>query len=183
MQIPLIPTAGLYFSDGAVGSSEGRPIAAITPAGKVLIAGGTVIPPLPKAGKWTELKGNTSDRYETRHFVFMATGESPEIELFVARDRKAEPPDGVFEMGLVKGFLSGFTANAGFKINNLVFRDRMLGAVKVKHTLVKLTRDQRTLWVHAYIYTRKPSLTFIAIRAQDGAQADLEKYLAALELK
>jgi hypothetical protein len=162
---------------------QGRPVAAITPSGKVLIAGGTVVPLFPRAGKWTEIAENTSDRYESRHFVYMVPGESPAIELFVTRDRKAEPPDGTFEMGLVKGFLSGFAANAGFKFNNVVFRDRMLGPSKIKHTLVKLTSNRGTLWVHAYIYPRKASLTFIAIRAQDGAQADIEKYLAAIELK
>ncbi|MBZ5553298.1 MAG: hypothetical protein LAO21_11305 [Acidobacteriia bacterium] len=158
-------------------------MAAITPAGKVLVAGGTVIPVYPKPGKWSELTRDSSKRFETRHFVYMVTGESPAIELFVTRDRKAEPPDGVFEMGLVKGFLAGFATNAGFKFNNLVFRDRMLGATKVKYAVLRLTTDRRTLWVHAYIYPRKTSLTFIAIRTQDGAQAELEKYLAGLELK
>ena len=183
MENPLFPGRAPYLRDGAVGPTGDRPLAAITPAGKVLITGGTVIPPFPKAGKWTELAGDTSSRYETQHFLYLVPGESPAIELFVARDRKGEPPDGAHEMGLVKGFLSGFADKAGLKFNNLAFRDRMLGRVKIRHTLVKLASARGTLWAHVYIYLRNPSLTFIAIRNQDGGQVEIEKYLVTLTLK
>jgi hypothetical protein len=113
----------------------------------------------------------------------LVPGESPVIELFVTRDRKVEAPDGAHEMGLVKVFLSGFADKAGLKFNNLIFQDRMLGRAKIRHTLVKLTSARGTLWAHVYLYLRNPSLTFIAIRNQDGGQVEIEKYLVTLALK
>jgi hypothetical protein len=49
--------------------------------------------------------------------------------------------------------------------------------------VVKLSDDRRTLWVHAFIYPRTPSLTFVAIRAKDGGQEGIEKYLVGVELQ
>lgn len=163
-------------------ASEGGAAAAITPAGSVSIRDGTVIPPFPKAGRWTEFERKSSDRYETRQFRYMVPGEPPAIELYVATDRRNEPPDGVFEIGLVQGFLSGFASKAGLKFQDPVFDERAIGPATVKHTVVKLSDDRRTLWVHAYIYPRTPSLTFIAFRAKDGTQEGIEKYLVGVEL-
>ncbi len=92
-------------------------------------------------------------------------------------------PDGVFEIGLVQGFLSGFASKAGLRFEDPVFEERYIGPARAKHTLVKLSDDRRILWVHAYIYPRTPSLTFIAIRAKDGAQGTIERYLAGVEMK
>ena len=164
-------------------ASAGGGAATITPAGSIVLRDGTVIPPFPKAGRWTGFTGKSSDRYETRHFMYMVPSESPAIELYVATDKNNERPDGVFEIGLVTGFLSGFASKAGLKFEDPVFEERYIGLATVKRTLVKLSDDRRTLWVHAYIYPRKPSLTFIAIRAKDGAQEDIEKYLAGVEMK
>ena len=157
--------------------------ATITPAGSIAIKDGTVIPPFPKPGRWTEFTGKSSDRHGARHFMYMVPGEPPAIELYVTTDRRNEPPDGVFEIGLVTGFLSGFASKAGLRFEDPVFEDRDIGPAIVKHTLVKLSDDRRTLWVHAYIYPRQPSLTFIVIRGKDGAQEDIEKYLAGVEIK
>ncbi len=174
----------LTFAPGDVHSAaEERPTATITPAGKILIRDGTVVPPFSKEGKWTEVEGKRSDRYDTRHFICIVPGGPPAIELIVTSDRNPEPPDGVFEFGLVRGFLAGFASKAGFKADNFVFKDQVLGPAKVKRALVKLTNDRQTLWVHAYIYPRKPSLTFISIRAQDGAQMSIERYLATVDVK
>ena len=169
--------------EGVHAASEGVAAATITPAGSISTRDGTGIPPFPKAGRWTELRGKSSDRYETRHFMYVVPSEPPAIELYVTTDRRNEPPDGVFEIGLVQGFVSGFASKAGLKFSYPVFEERDIGPAKVKHTLVKLSDDRRTLWVHAYIYPRTPSLTFIAIRAKDGAQGDIEKYLSGVEIK
>jgi hypothetical protein len=173
----------VVMPEGVRAAPEGGAAATITPAGSVSIRDGTVIPPFPKAGRWTEFTEKSSDRYETRQFRYIVPGEPPAIELYVTTDRRKEPPDGVFEIGLVQGFLSGFASKAGLKFQGPVFDKRVIGLAIVKHTLVKLSDDRRTLWVHAYIYPRTPSLTFIAIRGKDGAQEGIEQYLAAVDLK
>ncbi|MBI3780870.1 MAG: hypothetical protein HY278_07435 [candidate division NC10 bacterium] len=169
--------------EGVRAAPEGGTAATITPAGSIVIRGGTVIPAFPKAGGWAEFTGKSSDRYETRHFMYMVPNEPPAIELYVATDRRNEPPDGVFEIGVVTGYFSGFASKAGLRFDDPVFEERYIGPATVKRTLVKLSDDRRTLRVHAYIYPRKPSLTFIAIRTKDGAQEDIERYLAGVELK
>ncbi len=68
-----------------------------------------------KPGRWTEFEGKSNERYETRHFVYLVPGESPAIELYIAANRNGDPPDGVFEVGLVKGFLSGFAGKASLR--------------------------------------------------------------------
>ncbi len=173
----------VVMPEGVRAASEGGAAATITPAGSVAIRDGTVIPAFPKAGRWTEFERKSSDRHDTRQFRYMVPGEPPAIELYVTTDRTNEPPDGVFEAGLVQGFLSGFASKAGLKFSYPVFDERTIGPARVNHTLVKLSDDRRTLWVHAYIYPRQPSLTFIAIRARDGAQAGIEQYLAGVEIK
>jgi hypothetical protein len=55
-----------------------------------------------KPGRWTEFEGKSNERYETRHFVYLVPGESPAIELYIAANRNGDPPDGMFEVGLVK---------------------------------------------------------------------------------
>ena len=164
-------------------ASAGGGAATITPAGSIVIRDGTVIPAFPRAGRWTEFERKSSDRHDTRQFRYMVPGEPPAIELYVTTDKRHEPPDGVFEIGLVQGFLSGFASKAGLKFQHPVFEERYVGPSKVRHTSVKLWDGRRTLWVHAYIYPRTPSLTFISIKARDGAQEAIEQYLATIELK
>ena len=173
----------VVMPDGVRAAQEGGAAATITPAGSISIRDGTVIPVFPKAGRWTEFERKTSDRYDTRQFRYMVPGEPPAIELYVTTDKRHEPQDGVFEIGLVQGFLSGFASKAGLRIQDPVFHERTIGSARVNHTSVKLWDDRRTLWVHAYIYPRAPSLTFIAIRAKEGAQGDIERYLAGVEMK
>ena len=156
-------------------------LASLTSAGAVKVKGGAVVPAFPKPGGWKEMPGKASDRYDTRHFMYFISGEAPAIELYVCSDRRDEAPDGAFEIGLVDGFIKGFAGKAGFKHDPPVFDDRKIGAAAVKHTLVKLVKDQQTLWVHGYIFVRKPSLTFVAIRSKEGGADDLEKYLAGVK--
>jgi hypothetical protein len=164
-------------------ASEGGAGVTITPAGSILIRDGGIVPPFPKAGKWTELAAKSFDSYEIAHFIYIVPSESPAIELYVTMDRRDEPPDGVFEIGLVQGFVHGFASKAGLKYEDPVFEDRLIGPAKVKHILTKIFDDRRTLCVHAYIYPRKPSLTFIVIRAKDCRQEDIETYLIGVKTK
>jgi len=173
--------SGVPESIGAV--PDGGTVASITRAGGVAIRDGTFVPPLFESCRWTDLGEKSSTRYETHHFICTAPASPPAIELYVTTDKGNDPPDGLFEIGLVRGFLSGFASKAGLEFGNPVFDDRLIGASKVKHTLVKLSGGNRTLWVHAYIYPRQTSLTFIAIKAKDGEQEGIEKYLSKIEMK
>lgn len=165
-------------------ASEGAAVATLTPAGSVSIRDGSVIPVFPKTGRWAQVGEKSSDRYDTRHFMYLVPSESPAVELIVVGDRRNEPPDGVFEIGLVQGYVSSFATKAGLQFTDPVFDDRhTIGPSRVKHALAKMWGDRRTLWVHAYIYARNPSLTFVAIRPSDGAQETLEGYLATLDLR
>lgn len=168
----------------APASSERAAAAATTPSpGSIQLPDGTMIPPFPKNGRWAELPGKASERYETRHFLYLVPGESPAIELYTAVDRKNEPPDGAFEMGLVKGFVSAFASKAGLQAQEPVFEERYLGPMTVKRASSRLSDTTRTLWVYAYILPRRPSLTFIAIRQTNGDRERIEEYLRTLDLR
>lgn len=164
-------------------ASEGAAVATLSQAGSVSIKDGVVIPVFPKTGRWAQVGEKSSDRYDTRHFMYLVPSEPPAVELIVVGDRRNEPPDGVFEIGLVQGYVSSFATKAGLQFTDPVFDDRNIGPSRVKHGLAKMWGERRTLWVHAYIYPRNPSLTFVAIRPSDGAQETIEGYLAALDLR
>ncbi len=162
---------------------DGVSAATVTAAGSIMMGDGTTIPPFPKTGRWTELPGKSSERYETRHFMYLVPGESPAIELYLAANRSGEPPDGVFEIGLVRGFISGLASKAGLQFGDPVFEAQRVGSVPVFRSLVMLSNAARNFWVHAYVYPRQPSLTFIAIRANDGARESIEEYLKTLQIR
>ena len=143
---------------------------------------GTVVPPFPQAGRWTEFDAKSSDRYDIRHFMYIVPHESPAIELYVTTDRRDEAPDGAFEMGLVKGFVRGFASKAGFDYEEPVFGERYIGTFTTQHTSVRLSNGRRTLWVHAYTYLRKPSLTFIVVTGKEGVQEGIETYLSRVDV-
>jgi hypothetical protein len=172
----------LTMLNGVDVSAQGR-AATITSAGTIVTRNGTAVPPFPKAGRWTEFAGKSSDHYETRHFMYIVPNESPAIELYLTTDKHNGAPDGVFEMGLVKGFVGGFTSKAGFNYEEPVFGERKIGTAKTQYTSVSLSKGRVTLWVHAYVYPGKPSLTFIAVTGKGGMQEDIEKYLSQVELK
>ena len=141
------------------------------------------VPPCSKYGNWTEMEKKESSRYSIRHFLFVVPNKPPALELFVTHDRANEPPAGVFEIGLVRGYVSGFASKAGFTFSGLVFEDLTIGSTGVKRCLVQLSSDQRKIWVYAYLYPRKPSLTFITVRAESNARSSIENYLTTLRLK
>ncbi len=157
--------------------------ATITLAGSIVTRNGTVVPPFPKVGRWTEFEGKSSDRYETHQFRYMVPNEAPAIELYMTTDKRNEAPDGVFEIGLVKGFVRGFASKAGFKYEEPVFGGRNIGTAKTLYTSVLLSKGRQTLWVHAYVYPRKPSLTFIVVTGNEGRREGIEKYLLGVEVK
>jgi hypothetical protein len=113
----------------------------------------------------------------------MVPHESPAIELYVTTDRRDETSDGGFEMELVKGFVRGFASKAGFHYEEPVFGERSIGTCRTQHTSVQLSNGRRTLWVHAYTYHRKPSLTFIVVTGKEGVQEGIETYLSRVEVK
>ena len=155
----------------------------ITSSGSIVVGNSTVVPPFPQPGRWTEFEGKSSDRYEIHHFRYMALDESPAIELFVTTDKRDEHPDGVFEMGLVQGFVKGFASNTGFTPEMPVFRERSIGTAKTLNASVKLSNGTRTLRVYAYVYPRKPSLTFITVTAREGVEEGIETYLSRLDVR
>jgi len=171
------------FPATAPAGSPGATAAPTPSAGSLLLPDGTTIPPFPKNGRWTELPGKASERYETRHFLYLVPGESPAVELYTAVDRWNEPPDGFFEVGLVKGFLSGFASKAGLRVQEAVLEERRLGLHRVKRVSSRLSDATRTLWVYAYVFPRRLSLTFIAIRPTDEGREQIEAYLQMLDLR
>jgi hypothetical protein len=122
--ILVVISEGLHASEGDAGAT-------ITPAGSISIRDGSVVPPFPKAGKWTELEGKSFDSYKIHHFIYIVPSGPPAIELYVTTDRRDEAPDGVFEIGLVQGFVRGFASKAGFKYEDPIFEDRVIGPAEV----------------------------------------------------
>ena len=154
--------------------------AVIQPDGTISVPPGVQFPPYSKDGTWVEDPGNTSDRYVTRHFRFMIPHQSPALELFRARARSREKPDGAFEIGSACGFVAGFADNAGFTADELVLEDCTIGSAKAKRCRVRLVRDLRPLWI--YVYVRQPSFTFISVRLDPNALPVIEHYLATVRL-
>ena len=164
-------------------AEESQPSVAILKDGTIALLNNGEVPPYSKYGKWTEMEKKESSRYFIRHFLFMFPNEPPALELFVTHDRANEPPDGGFEIGLVRGYVSGFASKAGFTFSGPVFEDLAIGPTKVERCLVQLSSNKRKIWVYAYVYPRKPSLTFVTVRAEFNARESIENYLATLRLK
>ncbi len=121
-------------------------------------------------------------RHAARASAVSACGPTA-LELYLALDREHEPPDGVFEMSFVRGFVRSFAAGASLAAGESAFHARRIGTAQVLRTLTPLTDGRRTLWVAAYIYPRTPSLTFLAIRPEVGGGKDIEAYLAGIAWK
>jgi hypothetical protein len=173
----------IVTSDGYAGLSPEGESPRITPDGCVAIEDGTVIPPFQNPGKWTELERKSSDRYAVHQFMYLVPGASPAIEIYITMDRSDEAPDGIFETGLVGGYVKGLASKAGLKYPEPAFEERRIGRARVRRALVNLSDDRRSVWVYTYIFVRKPSLTFIAVRTKNTESASIEDYLAGFELK
>lgn len=105
------------------------------------------------------------------------------MELYVSQDLTEEPPDGAFEIGLVGGYLSGFSSGAGLRYAEPVWDDVVIGGIRLKRCRVELTRGERRLWLYAYVFVRRPSLTFLTLRPRQDAGPAIEDYLKTVHLK
>ena len=65
----------------------------VQPDGTLALPGSAHVPPYSMTGKWIETPGKYSERYLTRHFMFMVPGESPAVELYLVHDRSGAKPD------------------------------------------------------------------------------------------
>jgi hypothetical protein len=152
----------------------------ILPNGTVSVAGGARIPPYPGPGRWTEGTRRSSERHVVRHFLFIGPGGPPAMELYVTQDLTGDTADGVFEMGLVRGFLSSFGSQVGFVPAPLVVREGVLDGKAIKRCRAALSRAERTIWLYAFIFPRQPALTFLTLRPQPDADAEIESYLTTV---
>ena len=139
-----IGAIGLVIAAAAMQPATGQPGAlgiSITGDGSVVIQGAAEVPPYAAGGRWVEGQPRTSARNAVRLFRFLGTSGPPAIELYVNRDLTNAPPDGVFETGLVQGFLRSFAAGAGFTPGPLVVEEATLGGSPVKRCRAELEKD------------------------------------------
>ncbi len=151
--------------------------------GTLAIQSSAEVPRYAAAGQWIEMTGEASARFVNRHFVFTVPNGPPAMELYVTHALTGGAPDGVFEIGLVGGFLSGFSSKAGFRYDNPVFDETVVGSARVKRCRVELAKGDKRIWLYAYIFVREPSLTFLTVRAQADAGRSIEEYLHRVRLE
>ena len=155
------------------------PPVSIREDGSLVIPGAAEVPPYAEGGRWTETPGRSSSRHLSRHFMFVASGgPPPAMELFVTRDLVDEPPDGAFEIGLVGGFLRGFTSGTGFRYEPPIFEAGFIGPLPMRRCRVRLSKDDAELWLYAYVLLARPSLTFLTVRRQPDARPAIESFLS-----
>ncbi len=165
----------------AAAATDGAAIS-IREDGTLVIQGSAEVPRYAADGNWTEVRGKSSARWVTRHFLFTAPAGPPAMELYVTHDLAHEPPDGAFEIGLVSGFLSGFGSKAGFRYDEPTFDTAVVGSARVKRCRVELSKGEKKIWLYAYIFVRQPSLTFLTLRPQADVSKAIEDYLKRLRL-
>jgi hypothetical protein len=151
--------------------------------GTLRIQGSAEVPRYPAEGRWTEVAGRSSDRWVTRHFLFLAPDQPPAMELYVSQSLRGDAPDGVFEIGLVTGFLGGFASRAGFRHETPAFDETLIARSRAKRCRVELTKGARRLWLYAYVFPRRPGLTFLTLWPRSDEAAAIEGYLGRLSLE
>jgi len=177
-------TVGTLFLPRAAAATEADvPPVSLAEGGSLMIPGSAEVPRYAEGGRWTETTGRSSARHVTRHFMFMPASGAPAMELYVTRDLSDEPPDGVFEIALVSGFLRGFGSGTGFSYEEPAFEDVVIGGARLKRSRVELAKDDRRVWLYAYVLPRRPSLTFLTVRPRPDAAAAIESYLAKVRLR
>ncbi len=190
--IPGMPPSSLRDTASAHGLPEYRSASAGSASADLItvLADGTLsvqesaeIPPYADSGRWQEGTTRSTSQFLTRHFLFLAPGRPPAMEVYVIVNRTGEPPDGVFETGMVGGYISSFSSGAGFTHEDPDFVDVTIGAVHARHCRVELSKGSRKIWLYAYILLRQPSLVFLTVRAQADANHEIEDYLARVRLK
>jgi hypothetical protein len=158
-------------------AAAGPPAISIRGDGTLIVQGSAEVPPYGGVGDWTEGTSRSTARFIVRHFLFGAPNTAPLMELYVTRNLTGEPPDGVFEVGLVGGFLSSFASKAGFSYTAPSFDEMVIGGERVKRCRAELSRGDRKIWLYAYIFVRQPSLIFLTLRPDPNAGAGIEEYL------
>ncbi len=177
-------TVGTLFLPLAAAATETEvPPISIMQDGSLTIPGSAEVPRYAEGGRWTETRGRSSARHVTRHFMFMPASGPPAMELYVTGDLTGEPPDGVFEIGLVRGFLRGFGSGTGFRYDEPAFEDVVVGGARLKRCRVELAKGDRRMWLYAYILLKRPSLTFLTVRPRPDAGAAIEDYLTKVRLE
>lgn len=173
----------LFMTAEAIVAGVAGSAIAVLPDGTLSIEGSADIPPYEDNGRWQESKAMSSDRFATRHFLFLSPGQPPAMELYVTVDRSNELPDGVFETSMIRGYLSSFGAGIGFKYNDPDFVNAVIASQPAKFCQVELSNGDRRIWLHAYVLLRRPSLVFLTVRTQANINQDFEAYLAKVKLK
>ncbi len=166
----------LCLTTAVTAAAAGSPAISIRGGGTLVVQGNAEVPPYGRAGGWTEGTSRSSARFIVRHFLFGAPNAAPLMELYVTRTLTGEPPDGVFEVGLVGGFLSSFASKAGYGYTAPSFDEMVIGGERVKRCRAELSKGDRKTWLYAYIFVRQPSLIFLTLRPDPNAGAGIEEY-------
>lgn len=178
-----LPLLLIVFTLNGGKASAQVPAATIAQTGSIVISNGTIVPPPPPAGKWTEGEKKSHDKYILQSFSYVVPKGPPTLYLFVATDQLNSTPDGVFEIGLVRGFVNSFGAENGFKFQDPIFRKQKIGTSFAQATSVEMKNDKQTIWALAYSYPGRPSLTFLVVSGRSAAKEDIEKYLSEMSVK
>src|SRR5262245_64705176 len=168
--VVLVAACVLTVSLGA--AQPNVPAISITAAGAGTSDGAAMVPPYSASGGWKEAKGRSSSKYVTRHFNFMGPSGPPAIELFVAQSLTNSAPDGGFEVGMVGGYLTAFSAGLKMQYTE-TWDDVVIGGVRLKRCRAELSKAERRFWLYAYVFVRQPSLTFVAIRQRADAGPEI----------
>lgn len=170
-------------SPAAAQPAAPAPAISITGDGTLIVQGAAEVPAYSAGGRWVEGQPRTSARNAVRLFRFLGSSGPPAIEVYVNRDLTNAAPDGAFETGLVQGFLGTFAAGVGFTPGPLVVEDTTLGGAPVKRCRAELTKGGQKVWLYAWIFPRNPSVTFLALRPQASAGAEIETYLQSVRFR
>ena len=173
----------LFMAAESIAAGTTGPVISILSDGTLSIEGSANIPPYADGGRWQESIPMSSDRFVTRHFLFVSPGQPPAMEVYVTADRINEPPDGVFETSMIRAYLSSFSAGIGFSYNRPVFVEEVLASQHAKLCRVELSNGDRRIWLNAYIFLCRPSLVFLTVRPQADPSRDFEEFLAKVRFK
>jgi hypothetical protein len=150
--------------------------------GTLVLKDATEIPPFAAGGNWIEGSAKHTDRFRTRHFLFARAGSPPAVELFLIDDLTGERPDGIFEAAFIEGFVRNFSAGMGLTRGTDAVDDTKIGNITAKRHKVELRNGDTRIWVYAYVFTRQPSLLFLALRPE-GYAVGIEDYLARVRFR
>ncbi len=70
----------------------------------------------------------------------------------------------------------------GLRYDQPFFDEAAIGGVRLKRCRAELTKGERRLWVYAYAFLRRPSLTFLTLTPHPDAAPGIEDYLKKVRL-